>query len=38
MVGWAASGQPAIKVENAHQIRPYADNPWYWQYHGKPVL
>jgi hypothetical protein len=23
---------------NADRIRPYAANPWYWQYQGKPVL
>lgn len=25
-------------LDNAQRIRPYAANPWYWQYKGKPVL
>jgi len=31
-----AAGSPV--VENALRIRPYAANPWYWQYKGKPIL
>ena len=25
-------------VSNGHRIRPYAANPWFWQYEGRPVL
>lgn len=38
MLGWAAAAQPATRVTNADRIRPYSDNPWYWQYQGKPLL
>jgi hypothetical protein len=26
------------RVANADRIRPWSENPWYWQYRGKPVL
>lgn len=25
-------------MTNEHRIQPYANNPWYWQYRGEPVL
>ena len=28
----------ATEDENANRIRPYAKNPYYWQYKGKPLL
>ncbi|MCK4293614.1 MAG: carbon-nitrogen hydrolase family protein [Planctomycetes bacterium] len=28
----------ATEAENANRIRPYAKNPYYWQYKGEPVL
>lgn len=28
----------APEVPDAERIRPYAANPWYWQYKGQPVL
>jgi hypothetical protein len=38
----APAGLPAIAdspgLDNAQRIRPYASNPWYWQYKGRPVL
>lgn len=34
----AAAAPEAPKPDNARRIRPYATNPAYWQYKGKPVL
>jgi hypothetical protein len=34
----AAASAEAPKLDNAQRIRPYAANPWYWQYKGKPIL
>lgn len=28
----------AIAGEQAEDIMPYSENPWYWQYQGKPIL
>ena len=41
LTGWSpfageASFRP--KVANWERIRPYEENPWYWQYRGEPVL
>lgn len=34
-----AADPPSLPTSsNADRIRPYAANPWYWQYQGKPVL
>ena len=30
--------QPQPITPNPDRIRPYRANPWYWQYHEKPVL
>jgi len=32
------AGGPDPQVANAQRLRPYAANPWYWQYKGRPVL
>ncbi len=34
----ADAGDTKGKIHNANRIRPYAKNPRYWQYKGKPVL
>jgi len=34
----SGSSYAATEVENANRIRPYAKNPYYWQYKGEPVL
>ncbi|MGH3449228.1 MAG: hypothetical protein ACRDQW_00565, partial [Haloechinothrix sp.] len=34
--GLSAADPPS--TPNADRIRPYAANPWYWQYKGQPVL
>jgi hypothetical protein len=34
----ALAAGPAPLEINTNRIRPYTENPWYWQYHGKPVL
>ena len=28
----------AVSAQNAHRIKPWTENPRYWQYEGKPVL
>jgi hypothetical protein len=33
-----SSGSSAALADDADRIRPYAENPYYWQYGGKPVL
>lgn len=33
-----AFGNAAAKADDAIRIQPYAENPFYWQYKGKPVL
>jgi len=38
LVGTPVLAAPARQVARADCIRPYAANPWYWQYQGKPVL
>ena len=32
------AGDAKGKIHNLNRIRPYAKNPYYWQYKGKPVL
>jgi len=32
------AGDAKGKIHNANRIRPYAKNPYYWQYKGKPVF
>jgi len=34
----ADAGDAKGKIRNVNRIRPYAKNPYYWQYKGKPVL
>lgn len=33
-----SSGSSAALADDADRIRPYAENPYYWQYGGKPLL
>ena len=33
-----ALAAPAPDIASGDRVRPYAANPWYWQYRGKPVL
>jgi len=33
-----AVSQPSAKDKNANRIKPYAKDPRYWQYRGKPLL
>jgi len=34
----ADAGDMKGKIHNVNRIRPYAKNPYYWQYKSKPVL
>jgi hypothetical protein len=38
--GWGgiAQAQAVPKGGSADRIRPWTENPWYWQYRGKPIL
>ncbi len=38
VVGVGIAVQGAIMVSDNGRIRPYAENPFYWQYQGKPVM
>jgi hypothetical protein len=36
MLAWAAGAEAA--VDEQQRVQPYHENPFYWQYNGKPVV
>jgi hypothetical protein len=37
-IACAAASPRQAEAAKADRIRPWPENPWYWQYHGRPVL
>jgi hypothetical protein len=35
---WSSAMAPASEAEEDGSIKPYSENPWYWEYQGEPIL